>query len=60
MFREFESHDLSADGACCSYALLQLYRYALAGTAKYSTYNLKALTDHFEGGLRVYSFDPYW
>ncbi len=21
---------------------------------------LKALTDHFEGGLRVYSFDPYW
>ncbi len=21
---------------------------------------LKALTDHFEGGSRVYSFDPYW
>jgi hypothetical protein len=40
MFREFESHDLSADGTCCPYALLQLYRHALAGTAKYSTYNL--------------------
>jgi hypothetical protein len=22
--------------------------------------DLKALTDHFEGGLRVYSFDPCW
>jgi hypothetical protein len=23
-------------------------------------YSLQALTDHFEGGSRVYSFDPYW
>jgi hypothetical protein len=28
--------------------------------SKFVYLHLRALTDHLEGGLRVYSFDPYW
>jgi hypothetical protein len=36
----------------------KLKTYALLGVLYVIL--LKALTDHFEGGSRVYSFDPYW
>jgi hypothetical protein len=70
-FDKMETGKENSFRCCCSVAEFRTgvkasFKVGLEGGMSHTPFNptlkmaLKALTDHLEGGSRVYAFDPYW